>query len=411
MNLPLPVVVLAVVFALIALRGVGRFRVAIWQAMVGGALAVLAGGGIGPVAALRAIDWDVMLFLFGMFVVGQAAVASGELYRAAYELFSRARSTDALVLVLLFGAGLSSALLMNDTLAIVGTPLALRLAREHGIDPRLPLLALAFAVTTGSVMSPIGNPQNLLIALQTGLPSPFLTFLRHLALPTLIGLLLAYVVLRVFFRREFHATPLVHTPVAVQDAGLARLVRRSVALILALIGLRILLAGSAFVAEFRLSWIALAGALPLLLFSPRRGALLRQLDWRTLAFFAGMFVLMAAVWETGLFQAWLARGAWDVAAPATVFAAGAGLSQLVSNVPLVALYLPLLEHAGAGLDSHMALAAASTLAGNLLILGAASNVIIVQGAERQGARLGFFTFARVGIPLTLAQLGVYWWLL
>lgn len=75
------------------------------------------------------------------------------------------------------------------------------------------------------------------------------------------------------------------------------------------------------------------------------------------------------------------------------------------------LYLPVLEHADAGIGSHLVLAAASTLAGNLLIPGAASNVIIVQSAERHGAHLGFFAFARVGIPLTLIQVGVYWLLL
>ncbi|HEY9198506.1 MAG TPA: SLC13 family permease, partial [Gammaproteobacteria bacterium] len=329
----------------------------------------------------------------------------------AYGLFNRAHSTDALVLILLFGAGLASAVLMNDTLAIVGTPLVLRLAREHGIDARLLLLALAFAVTTGSVMSPIGNPQNLLIAVQTGLSNPFLSFLGHLALPTLISLVLTYAVLRVFFRREFHATPLVHTPVAVHDAGLARLVRGSMLLILALIALRIGMVGTEYVERFRLSYIALAGALPLLLFSRCRGELLRRLDWTTLAFFAAMFVLMAAVWDTGVFQAGLARAAVDIAAPGAVFVVGAGLSQLISNVPLVALYLPMLAHAGAGLDSHMALAAASTLAGNLLILGAASNIIIAQSAERHGGSLGFFAFARVGIPLTLAQLWIYWLML
>lgn len=408
MNFSLPVVVLFVVFVLIALRGVGRFRIAIWQAMVGGAVIVLLGGDIAPAAALAAIDWDVMLFLFGMFVVGQALVQSGELYRAAYGLFSRARSTDALVLILLFAAGLASAVLMNDTLAIIGTPLALRLAREHGIDARVLLLTLAFAVTTGSVMSPIGNPQNLLIAVQTGLPNPFLNFLGHLALPTVASLLLTYGVLRMFFRREFHATPLVHAPVAVHDAGLARLARAAVLLILALIVLRIALVDAESAERFRLSYVALAGALPLLLFSPRRGELLRRLDWATLAFFVGMFVLMAAVWRTGMFQGWLAHTAVDINTPAAIFGIGTGLSQLISNVPLVALYLPLLAHAGAGLDSYLALAAASTLAGNLLILGAASNVIIVQSAERHGDRLGFFTFARVGIPLTLAQVGVYW---
>jgi Na+/H+ antiporter NhaD/arsenite permease-like protein len=403
--------VLLVVFVLIALRGIGRFRVAIWQAMVGGALVVLASGDIAPRAALAAVDWDVMLFLFGMFVVGQAAVVSGYLYRLAYGLFSRARSTDALVLMLLFGAGLSSALLMNDTLAIVGTPLALRLAREHGLDARVPLLALAFAVTTGSVFSPIGNPQNLLIALQSGLPNPFLTFFDHLAVPTLINLLLAYAALRLFFWREFHATPLVHTPVEVRDPQLARLVKVSLALVLLSIAVRIGLVALGAGPAFRLSLIALVGALPLLLFSPRRGELLRQLDWRTLAFFVGMFVLMAAVWQSGFFQLALERWAIDITDPRALLVIPAGLSQLVSNVPLVALYLPLLEHAGAGTAELMALAAASTVAGNLLILGAASNVIIVQNAERHGGRLGFFTFARVGIPLTSAQLGVYWLML
>lgn len=411
MHVQLPIVVLLIVFTLIALRGVGRFRIAIWQAMVGGALVVLVSGDIAPRAALAAIDWDVMLFLFGMFVVGQALVASGELYRLAYELFSRVRSVDGLVLALLFAVGGASAVLMNDTLAIVGTPLVLRLAREHGIDTRLLLLALAFAVTTGSVMSPIGNPQNLLIAIHSGLPNPFVEFFARLALPTVLALLLSYAVLRLFFRREFHATPLVHTPVTVHDMALARLARASVLLIVTLIVARSASIGSIGADQFRLSYIALAGALPLLLISPRRGELLRRLDWTTLAFFAGMFVLMAAVWNTGGMQAWLTGANLDVGAPAAVFAVGTGLSQLVSNVPLVALYLPLLDHAGAGMDSYFALAAASTLAGNMLILGAASNVIIVQSAERHGASLGFVAFARVGIPLTLLQVGLYWLML
>ena len=98
----------------------------------------------------------------------------------------------------------------------------------------------------------------------------------------------------------------------------------------------------------------------------------------------------------------------DLTAPRTVLGIGVLLSQLISNVPLVALYLPLLEHGHAGLDAFLALAAGSTIAGNLLILGAASNVIIVQRAERHGAQLSFATFALAGVPLALVQVGVYW---
>jgi Na+/H+ antiporter NhaD/arsenite permease-like protein len=86
-------------------------------------------------------------------------------------------------------------------------------------------------------------------------------------------------------------------------------------------------------------------------------------------------------------------------------------SQLVSNVPLVAMLLPVLGAAGASAQALTALAAGSTIAGNLFILGAASNVIVIQNAERRGETLGFLEFARVGIPLTAANTLVYWLLL
>jgi Na+/H+ antiporter NhaD/arsenite permease-like protein len=91
-----------------------------------------------------------------------------------------------------------------------------------------------------------------------------------------------------------------------------------------------------------------------------------------------------------------------------VLGMGVLLSQLISNVPLVALYLPVLQSHAAAPETLLALAAGSTIAGNLLILGAASNVIIVQRAERRGTALRFLDFARAGIPLTLLQTSVYW---
>lgn len=403
MNLSLSI--LLAVFVLIAVRRIGRFRISICQAMLGGALAVLAGGQITPRAAMDAIDWDVMAFLFAMFVIGQALVQSGYLYSLAYGLFSRARSSDGLVLLILFGGGLGSALWMNDTLAIIGTPLVLRLAREHKLEPRLLLLALCFAITLGSAMSPIGNPQNLLIALWGDIETPFLTFARHLALPTLINLLLTYVLLRLLFRREFHRTPLLHAAVAPSDVTLTRRVKLALALLLGLIGLKVALALLPTEPTLRLSHIALVAALPLLL-DRRAGARLRRIDWPTLVFFAAMFVLMASVWQSGVFQRLLAAAALDLQAPATVLGVSVLLSQLISNVPLVALYLPLLQ--AADTSTLMLLAAGSTVAGNLLLLGAASNIIVVQSAERHGASLSFLEFARVGVPLTAVNVAVYW---
>ncbi|MCM2266826.1 MAG: SLC13 family permease [Elusimicrobiales bacterium] len=404
-----PLAVLAAVFLLIAVRQAGRFRFGIWQVMCAGAAAVLLAGGISPAAAAAAVDWDVMVFLFGMFAAGQTLELSGWLAHAEFEVFKRARTEEGLLLTLVFFMGLASALLMNDTLAIAGTPVALLLARKHSIPPKALLLALAFSITTGSVMSPIGNPQNLLVAVKGEVAAPFLTFLKYLALPTLLNLGAVFLLVRHFYRAEFRKTELRHSQEPVRDAALARLAKVTAGALGAAIAAKVLLVSLNPAWDFRLTWIALAAAAPGLLLSPRRLELVRRVDWSTLAFFAGMFVLMRAVWDTGFFQGLIAGSGADITGLGPIMTVSVLLSQLISNVPLVALYLPMLQHAGAGTPELMALAAASTFAGNLFILGAASNVIIIQTAEkRSGATITFLEFARVGVPLTFINAIIYW---
>jgi Na+/H+ antiporter NhaD/arsenite permease-like protein len=403
------IIVLLVVFVLIAVRQIGRFRLQIWQAMLLGALAVLLTGQISPANALQAINLDVIFFLFGMFVVGQALEESGYLSQLSSRLFRRARTVDSLLLLILFGAGLLSAFLMNDTLAIVGTPVMLQIARKTGIRPKLLLLSLAFSVTIGSVMSPIGNPQNLLVAINGNIPNPFITFLRYLAVPTLINLFLAYLILKFLYRGQLKNESLNYSADPITDPALARLSKVSLIIIVILVLAKIVTSLLGLEIDFRLTYIALAAALPIILLSPRRLGVVRRIDWTTLIFFAAMFVLMASVWNSGYFQSVISGLHLNVSSVGVIMGVSVVLSQLISNVPLVALYLPVLSHLGAATKEMVALAAGSTIAGNFSILGAASNVIIIQNAEKKaGETLTFWEFVKIGIPLTVVNVLVYW---
>ena len=159
------IITLAIVFLLIAIRQIGSARLKIWQIMLGGAVIVILTGEITPFAAFHAINFDVTFFLFGMFIIGQATEDSGYLTHICNKFFGKVRSVDQLILVILFIMGIGSAVLMNDTIAIIGTPVMILLAKRNNISTKLLLLCLAFAVTIGSAMSPIGNPQNLLLSL------------------------------------------------------------------------------------------------------------------------------------------------------------------------------------------------------------------------------------------------------
>lgn len=403
--------VLLAVFIMIAVRRIGKYRLQIWQIMVAGAAAVLLTMQISPIDALRAINLDVILFLFGVFVIGQALEESGYLSYLSQKLLGKAKSLDALLLLVLFGAGGLAALLMNDTLAIIGTPVMLMIARGNATSirsPKLLLLALAFAVTIGSVSSPIGNPQNLLIAINGNLANPFLTFLEYLLLPTLANLLLAYLLLRLFYRNQFKLGTLEYEATVISDPGLARLAKFSLAVLGSLIIVKIVLVLFSVQLDLRLTYIALAAAAPIVLLSRKRLGVVKRIDWTTLVFFGAMFILMHSVWDSNIFQSMLTGTNRQLASTGVILGASVGVSQFISNVPLVALYLPVLQHAGATTKALMALAAGSTIAGNLTILGAASNVIIIQNAEKKGRQtLTFWEFVRIGVPLTALNVAVF----
>ena len=403
------IITLGIVFVLIAVRQIGNIRLRIWQIMLLGAIAVLVTLQISPQEAIRSIDPDVMLFLFAVFIIGRALEESGYLSSISFRLFSSARSQNILLLTIIFGMGLLSAFLMNDTMAIIGTPVVLLLAKRTGIQEKKLLLALAFSVTIGSVMSPIGNPQNLLIAIHGDISNPFVTFLRYLFIPTILNLLAAFLLLRLVFRKHFNTMSAVVSPEPEIDHKLAGLVKISLALFVLLIIVKIIFVFANIEIDFKLTYIALISALPLVLFSRRRYEIIRKIDWSTLVFFAAMFVLMASVWNSGIFQEMTDKMNLDMTSEGTIMMVSIILSQLISNVPMVALYLPVITELGGSTSSLMALAAGSTIAGNLTILGAASNVIIIQNAEKSGGvTVTFWEFLRIGLPLTVLNIAVYW---
>jgi Na+/H+ antiporter NhaD/arsenite permease-like protein len=403
------IIILLIVFTLIAVRQVGKVRLRIWQIMLSGALAVLLTGQISPVEAFTSIDADVMLFLFGMFVVGQALEDSGYLAHISYRIFSNVKSAELLVLYILFGMGIASSFLMNDTLAIIGTPVVLMLSTQKRINPKLMLMALAFGVTIGSVMSPIGNPQNLLIALNGEIPAPFITFFKFLFIPTMINLVLAFVLLKIFFKDYFSAVLPDYSPEPIKDPQLAAISKVSLGIMFVLIGIKVITSFMDVQVELRLTYIALVSGFIVLVFSRKRWGIIKAIDWHTLIFFASMFILMKSVWNSGFFQDVIAGMDINVTSTGMILFISVILSQFISNVPLVALYLPVLVHSGASTPGMIALAAGSTIAGNLSILGAASNVIIIQNAEkRTGDSITFLDFAKVGIPLTICNIVVYW---
>ncbi|KTC90474.1 anion transporter [Fluoribacter dumoffii] len=403
--MPIAVIILFIVLVAIALRRLIKMIIPIWAIMAIGALASVVFQQISPFHALTAIEPEVMFYLSGVFLICQATEESGYLERITDGIFFHATTGKHALLIIIFVLGFSAALLMNDTIAIVGTPIILQLCKsqKHMVKPLL--FALACSITIGSVVSPIGNPQNLLIAVNGGLS--FLNFINPLIIPTLINLIIAYFYLYLIYRHHLNKPIEKPNAGAINHYPTVMLVRISLLIMLFLVAAKITTDMMHTSLRINFSYIALIAALPVLL-SNQRWTLLKKLDWGTLIFFASTFILTQSVWDSGFFQETITHFHLTVTQIPVILVISIILSQFISNVPLVALYLPLLINHHAMDPQYLALAAGSTIAGNFSILGAASNVIIIQNMEKRGVKgFGFLEFIKIGAPLALMNVLIY----
>lgn len=399
--------------------------------LTGGAV-MIALGVLTPQQALGAVNFSVLVFLFSMFVFAVALEKAGVLTHLASWLLARGGTVERLPTYLFVGFGLLSAFLVNDAIVLLSVPLMLSLAKRAKVPPIPLLLTIAYAVTVGSVMTPLGNPQNALVALSSGISSPFSTFARYLVLPTLLNLAIGGYLVGRWFGPELsraaggHPEKLEPKSISFFPASPAGgwwpWIRRrpSVLIFPGTVSFLLFndLGSSLFGMPALPIWaIALAGALLLLLLHPAGKSLLDEVDWDTLLLFVGLFVVMGAVSIAGLFAGMgniLPIPAATAGHPSAGTLAGVLVSsvlgsQVLSNVPWTALSIPFLQHLGYGSSAPevwMALAAGSTLAGNLTLMGAASNLIVLTQAERAGVKISFYRFVRYGVPLTLITVAV-----
>ncbi|HEX5059995.1 MAG TPA: SLC13 family permease [Kofleriaceae bacterium] len=395
-------VVFCVTYLVIASRQLHFLKLDRPGGAVVGAVAMVIVGGLPMDLALKAIDLHVLLLLFGVLVIAAYLTEARFFRRVAYLVLTRARSARTLLFGLVFVSGALSAFLVNDTVCLVLTPLVLAVVVEARL-PALPyLLALASAANVGGVISFSGNPQNMIVGAAAHGTIGFAQYLA-LTLPVGIACLAANAALIAWLFRydlpkgtlvdRHPPKPAINKPLAIK--GLAALT---------------LFAGLAL-AGFTLAGAAMCAAAALMV-AARSGTreVFARVDWTLLAFFGGLFVVVAGVAHAGVLQdvfdavaPVVARG--DMTGDLAFIALVVIASNVVSNVPLVLVAVAWVPHMPEPTWGYIMLAVASTLAGNLTLFGSIANIIVMETAGPRG-EISFWRFLRYGSVITIVNLAL-----
>ena len=362
-----------------------------------GAVLMVAFRIVGADEALQSIDFATIVLLFSMMVVVANLRLGGFFERIAEWIVERLHPHHLLPTVI-FTTGVLSAFLVNDIVCLVMTPFVLHMARRLRLPPIPYLVAVATASNIGSVATITGNPQNMLIGSVSGIT--YLDFMRVLGPVAVAGLLLNWVLIYwLCLKGTGDRVPVADVLSAPEFQFEAMRLKPVVVLAVVLVG---------FLAGVPPALMAAIGAALLLItrtVEPKR--VYAEIDWGLLVFFVGLFIIVAGAHRAGLTAALLEPiAAWDLHRLTVFVPVTAVLSNLVSNVPAVMLLRTVV---GGFPDPHsgwLALAMASTLAGNLTITGSVANIIVVERAAAEGVAIGFREYFRIGLPVTIATLAL-----
>jgi Na+/H+ antiporter NhaD/arsenite permease-like protein len=371
-------------------------------ALIGAAL-LLALRALTVEEAYATIDAATLVLLFSMMLLNGHLYVAGFFGVVTRQVVRVARGPRLLLALVILASGVLSALFINDTVVLMLAPVVLDTTRALRRDPLPYLLGLATGANVGSSATITGNPQNIVIGSASGIP--YAEFAAALAPTALIGLAICWLVIVLLHRDEFRPEGFVVPDVArgnLSGRVAPRLYRplllKSAVVVPAMLAL--------FVAGVPVALAAFLAAGALLVTSrlkPQR--VFATVDWELLVFFAALFVVTGSLEARGitdrLFElaAPLARAGLAPFALVTV-----ALSNLISNVPAVLLLQSLVPAFADERRAWLMLASASTLAGNLTLIGSVANLIVAELAARWGVRITFGSYLRVGVPITTLTL-------
>lgn len=346
--------------------------------------------------AYVAINFDTIILLFGMMIVVANLQLSGFFAVVAERVVEHAHQPVALLASIVLIAGGFSAFFVNDTMCLVLTPLVLEITTALRRNPLPYLLGIAMGANIGSAATITGNPQNMLIGSYSKVD--YRLFAMRLAPVAFVGLLITIALLYIVYRQEFRSRPHVDVP--------RRAIRVNRPLMWKSIAVSV-----GMIVFFFAGWPApkvaiVAGALLLITRRVKPEKVYGRIDWSLLVMFAGLFIVIA-----GLEKTWLEKDLTDFASRLhldnTFVLSGfsAVLSNIVSNVPAVLVFKPLMTHVADPVRAWLTLAMSSTLAGNLTLLGSVANLIVIQQARRQ-VEIGFWEYFRVGGPLAILTIAI-----
>ena len=370
---------------------------------------------LNPHYFINFVDFNVIFLLVSMMIIVNISTRSGVFTWIANELLKATKGHPIKILIALgLFTAVTSAFLDNVTTVILVLPITFAIARKLEIDPLPYLLTEIFSSNIGGTATLIGDPPNIIIGSAAGFS--FMDFIWNLTLPITIIMIIVLTLLTIIFRKKLHAGSDKMAEVANLDNSKTITDKNLMVRSMIVLGLVILGFVTHDITHIQTCIAAMLGASVLLLFE-KPTDILRDVEWNTIFFFIGLFIIIGGVEASGgirLMAEWILKvtqGSQEAASMLILWASGI-ISGVIDNIPYTATMAPMLSVIEKSMGAEYTfplwwcLSMGACLGGNLTIIGAAANVIVSENAAAEGHPITFMRFVKYGIAVVAISLAV-----